>query len=91
MFNPPLAPHEIDAMPMAERVRATIEEIEARAEAAEEGFIEERMNEIGNLERAVDDLYGELTDLIDVIDSEDPDELEKAVRFAKLAIERNTP
>jgi uncharacterized protein YlxW (UPF0749 family) len=91
MFNPPLAPHEIDALPLAERIHATICEVEKTAELSLQETINDMTLEANELERSVDDLHEELSDLLDAIDSEDHDELERAVRFAKLAIERNTP
>lgn len=91
MFNPPLAPHEIDQLPIAERVRATIEEAEEIVELSFQDELDRAIESATDLSRAVDDLYSELNDLIDAIENEDPDELERAVKFAKLAIERNTP
>lgn len=91
MHNLPLAPHEIDVLPERERIRATIDEIEETADLGLQTAIEEMTEDFNNVERAVDDLYGELNDLLDAIESDDPDELKRAVHFAKLAIERNTP
>ena len=90
MFDLPLAPHEIDLLPTAPRIHATIESAAHDLEFELQSVIDKKDDEANALARAVDDLYGELGDLVDAVESEDPDEIEKAVKWANLALERNT-
>ena len=91
MYNMPLAPHEIDALPISERILATIQLAEENIEIGMQEDVDAANSEATDLERAVDDLYEELNGLIDAIDSKDLARIEQAVVFAKNALERNKP
>ncbi len=89
MYGIPLAPHEIDQLPNAERVIATIEHAESEMELTCE---EERIaveNELDEYKSCVTDLWGELRDLLDMLDHGNQDEIDEAVSMSKRALERN--
>ena len=89
MYTLPLAPHEIDALPNAERVHATVYEAKESAETGLDEEFETLELEVDDLRRGMDDLYGELNDLLTALDTKDGDKIERAKHFAKLALERH--
>lgn len=89
MYGIPLAPHEIDALPQRERIVASIEAVEQEAQEAYERRENEVYNEMGELKGSAHDLYGELRDLLDMLEHGNQDEIDEQVAFCRQCLERN--
>ena len=90
MYGIPLAPHEIDQLPNAERIVATIEQAESDMEMACEELhaagIKEAMDQRDEYYTATVDLWHSLKDLVRMVED---GHAEAELPVARLALERN--
>ena len=89
MQNMPLDPHEIDALPNAGRIFATIEDARDDCDSEHQSAIDELLTKLNDAEGVIGDLYGELQWLVEAIEAGNQAKMKSQALSAKKCLERN--
>ena len=86
MYGIPLAPHELDALPQANRELAIIEQADSDMEMACDELHKPTVDELEEYKDATTDLWHNLKALLDALDYGEQDEIDEAITDAKRSL-----